>query len=156
MFPVKRIVRTKVNSAEPFLIEWDTAEPCENSWVPWKNLGDEYKKKYCKNGEVRQKWKTKRRREIAALNKSKRRKKKTVERAQENEAIIPARRTPGTVEYSEYEQTTEGGLCHNILVIKTYHNDKVHYQHFRRISRSVHTINNDQQMSLLHGLESCL
>ena len=191
-YPVKGIIRRKINAKNPFLIEWDTIDPSEPSWEPWENLSQSYQKKYYKNGKIRKvitkEKKKKKKKKIVALNKKRKPKRTlpeekntvisakrpreesetnipaksfqgTVERkgkrrknkavipekssqetlapkqkllaAKENEAILPTKRSNGTVEYSEYEN--EIGEC--VLVQKTYFEDHVKYQHFRRVSR---------------------
>ena len=141
-YPVKRIVRRKVGAEKPFLIEWETVEPCDFSWEPWENLSDKYKSKFCKNGKVRKAFRKEKRKENVALNRPKRKRKLAfppVPHKQENEAVIPAKRSRGTVEYSEYES---GDGESYILVMKTYQEDgSVMYQHFRRISRTISETN---------------
>ena len=141
-YPVKRILRRKINAEKPFLIEWDTIEPTEPSWEPWGNLSEKYQGKYTVRGTVRKNYKKAKRKENVALNRPKRKRKVAfppVPHKEENEAVIPAKRSRGTVEYSEYES---GDGESYILVMKTYNEDgSVTYQHFRRISRSISEIN---------------
>lgn len=144
-YPVKRIVRRKVGSDKPFLIEWETVEPCDFSWEPWENLSDKYKSKFCKNGKVRKAFRKEKRKENVSLNKPKRKRstafppvpKSAVERAEENEAIIPAKRPCGTIEYSEYQNPSGDA----VLVVKKFHADRVEYQHYNLISRTMSDFN---------------
>lgn len=135
-YPVKKIVRRKVGAEKPFLIEWDTIEPSSPTWEPWANLSEKYKQKYCKNGKVRKVFTKRKAKENVALNKPKRKRKlafPAVPHKPENHAVIPKKRRPNTTEYAEYEN----GFGESILVIKTYHEGHVDYQHFRRISRTI-------------------
>ena len=135
-YPVKQILRRKINAEKPFLIEWDTIEPTEPSWEPWENLSEKYQQKYCKNGKVRKVFIKRKAKENVALNKPKRKRRTafpTVPHNPENEAVIPAKRQRGEVEYSEYENKSG----ESILVVKTYYEGHVDYQHFRRISRTI-------------------
>lgn len=135
-YPVKRILRRKVGAKKPFLIEWDTIEPIEPSWEPWECLSEKYQGKYTVRGTVRMTYKKAKRKENVALNRPKRKRKLAfppVPHKPENEAVIPAKRSRGQVEYAEYEN----GSGESILVIKTYHEGHVEYQHFRRISRTI-------------------
>ncbi|MAD23542.1 MAG: hypothetical protein CMO44_05145 [Verrucomicrobiales bacterium] len=135
-YAIKRIIRRKVGDKKPFLIEWDTPEPCESTWEPHENLSEELQKKFCKDGKVRKTYKKRKLKENVASNKPKRKRKLAfppVPHKPENHAVIPAKRPLGEVEYSEYEN----GKGDSILVVKTYTHDRVDYQHFRRISHTV-------------------
>ena len=136
-YDVKRIVRRKVGAEKPFLIEWEgLPEKKDYSWEPWECLSDLYKEKFCRDGKVRLAFKKQKRMTNVSLNKPKRKRKTAfppVPYKEENEAVIPAKRAKGTVEYSEYEN----GSGESILVVKTYSEGKVEYQHFRRISRTI-------------------
>jgi hypothetical protein len=135
-YPVKKIIRRKVGAEKPFLIEWDTIKPSSPTWEPWGNLSKKYKQKFCVNGKVRKAFRKQKAKENVALNKPKRKRKLAfppVPHKPENEAVIPAKRSRNTTEYAEYEN----GSGESILVVKTYHEGYVDYQHFRRISRTI-------------------
>lgn len=137
-YPVKQILRRKVGAEKPFLIEWDTIEPSSPTWEPWANLNEKYQQKFCVNGKVRKTFRKQKAKENVALNRPKRKRKLAfppVPHKPKNEAVIPAKRSRGTVEYSEY---MSGDGESYILVMKTYQEDgSVMYQHFRRISRTI-------------------
>ena len=139
-YPVKKIIRRKVGAEKPFLIEWDTIEPTSPTWEPWANLNEKYQQKFCVNGKVRKTFRKKKAKENVALNRPKRKRKlafPAVPHKPENHAVIPAKRSRGAVEYSMFEN--ENG--ESILVMKTYQKDRVDYQHFHRISRSMSETN---------------
>ena len=140
-YEVKRIVRRKLNVKKPFLIEWEGyPEKKDYTWEPHEHLSEFFKKMYCKNGKIKKQFRRMNKKTNVALNRPKRKREtafppipSTVERAARNEAIIPAKRSRGTVEYSEFQSDTGEA----ILVVKRYLEDKVEYQHFHRISRTV-------------------
>ena len=136
-FTIKRIVSRKIGDKKPFLIEYEGYPEKEDyRQEPWSSLCPGLQKKFCKNGKVRKTYKKRKLKENVALNKPKRKRKLSfppVPYKPENHAVIPAKRPLGEVEYSEYEN--EAGV--SILVVKTYTQDRVDYQHFRRISHTV-------------------
>ncbi len=144
-YPVKKIIRRKVGAEKPFLIEWDTIEPTSPTWEPWANLNEKYQQKFCVNGKVRKTFRKKKAKENVALNRPKRKRKlafPAVPHKPENHAAIPAKRPRGKMEYAEYEN----GSGESILVVKTYREGYVDYQHFRCISRT--TVGRNGSISL--------
>ena len=136
-FTIKRIVSRKIGDKKPFLIEYEGYPEKEDyRQEPWSSLCPELQKKFCKDGKVRKTYRKRKLKENVALNKPKRKRKLAfppVPHKPENHAVIPAKRALGEVEYSEYEN--EKG--ESILVVKSYNEDRVDYQHFRRISHTV-------------------
>ena len=136
-FTIKRIVSRKIGDKKPFLIEYEGYPEKEDyRQEPCSSLCPGLQKKFCKNGKVRKTYKKRKLKENVVLNKPKRKRKTAfppVPHKPENHAVIPAKRPLGEVEYSEYEN--EAGV--SILVVKTYTQDRVDYQHFRRISHTV-------------------
>ena len=137
-YPIKQIVRRNTKGVDrPFLIEWDTIDPCEPTWEPWENLSENLKKKYCKNGKVRHLYAKRKAKENVVLNRKPKRKPKRklafppVAHKPENHAVIPPKRPCGTTEYSEYENKNGD----RILVVKTFREGYVEYDHFQRISK---------------------
>jgi hypothetical protein len=126
--PIKRIVSRKIGDKRPFLIEFEGfPKTTDYRREPWSSLSPDLQKKFCKDGKVRK-------------NKPKRKRKlhfPPVPHKPENHAVIPAKRPRGAVEYSLFEN--ENG--ESILVMKTYQKDRVDYQHFHRISRSMSETN---------------
>lgn len=139
--PIKRIVSRKIGDKRPFVIEYEGyPEKKDYRREPWSSLSPDLQKKFCKDGKVRKTYKKRKPKENVALNKPKRKRKlqfPPVPYKPENQAVIPAKRARGMVEYSEFEN--EDG--ESILVVKTYQKDRVDYQHFHRISRSISETN---------------
>jgi len=139
--PIKRIVSRKIGDKRPFLIEFEGfPKTTDYRREPWSSLSPDLQKKFCKDGKVRKTYKKRKPKENVALNKPKRKRKlhfPPVPHKPENHAVIPAKRSRGAVEYSMFEN--ENG--ESILVMKTYQKDRVDYQHFHRISRSMSETN---------------